>query len=248
MIHGARLPALHELCYTPLISIARVYVEEYVPNSTSQVDIDAATDALARLLTQSCSYSEAADACLHHVNTTEPARRIQDIINIASGCRPELHPTAPKLSKRCRLWNSDEDVRLLAGLLRYGVGDWRSISDFVGNGKSPSQCSQRWTRALNPCLSKDQWTEEEDEELWDGVQTHGQHSWAKVARQVQSRSDVQCRYRYDLLKKMRKFPRHPKVCPEPLRLMETSSELLMAELMPPLIFRQQCHDIRHPDR
>jgi hypothetical protein len=237
---------LHDLCYTPLINIARMYVEECVPDSTSQDDIDSATDALSRLLTRSCPYSEAADACMHYVKTTEPARRIQTIVNIASGCRGDVVPMPRKLSKRCRLWNSDEDARLLAGLLRYGVGDWKSISEFVGNGKSPSQCSQRWSRALNPCLSKDGWTEEEDEELWDGVQTHGQHSWAKVARKVQSRSDVQCRYRYDQLKKLKKFPDRTKIVAEPLRLMATSSELLMAELIPPLILHKSIRRIPVP--
>jgi hypothetical protein len=216
-----------------------MYVEESVSNSIPITAITSATDSLSRLIAGTCSYPEAVNVCLTEINTAEPARRIQTILNIASGSRSESALIPRGLSKRCRSWSQDNDVRLLAGLFRYGLGDWKNIAEFVGAGKTGSQCSQRWSRALNPALSKEQWTEEEDGDLWDGVITHGQHSWAKVAKRVQSRSDVQCRYRFDQLKKMKKFEQRTKVVGTPLRLLESSVQLSAAELIPPLVMRNR---------
>jgi hypothetical protein len=218
-----------------------MYVEESSDASTPLSAIADATSAIARLISGDGSFPEAVNACLMHIGNSEPARKIQSIVNIASGIPTGTEPPGipRKLSKRCRLWNPDDDARLLAALLRYGVGDWKRIAEFVGSGKTGSQCSQRWSRALNPSLSKEQWTEEEDGDLWDGVMTHGQHSWAKVAKRVQSRSDVQCRYRFDQLKRMKKFPDRPKVVREPLRLLTDPSQFSLVERIPPLIIRAE---------
>lgn len=100
------------------------------------------------------------------------------------------------------LWRQEEDILLLAAIHRYGLGDWKSISHFVGNGRTRSQCSQRWGRALDPKIAKIPWSKEEDDNLLKLVQEFGPHTWAKIARNMSSRSDVQCRYRYiQLMKK-----------------------------------------------
>jgi hypothetical protein len=222
----------------PFVKIARLFVEETANDSISNSALSSATTALVRLILRECTYADAVDVCLSTLNTDEPARRVHAILNLAYGGPSESITIPRQLSKRCRLWSTSDDARLLAGLMRYGPRDWKRIAEFVGNGKTGSQCSQRWSRALNPELSKEQWTEEEDEELWDGVQTHGQHSWAKVAQRVRSRSDVQCRYRYDQLKRMRKGRQRRKIVKATLRLLEDPFELDVAELIPPLIDRK----------
>jgi hypothetical protein len=229
------------------VKVARFYVEEASSPSVSAASIDAATEVLSLLISRRCTYSEASNQCQIHINSDRPARQIQSILNIADGVGSDPPPIPRHLTKRCRLWAPGDDVRLLAGLVKYGVGDWKNIAEFVGNGKTGSQCSQRWTRALNPELSKDQWTEEEDGDLWDGVQTHGQHSWARVAKHVRSRSDVQCRYRYDQLKRMKKFRGNQKVVDVPVRLIEDPFDFAMAELMPPLIDRKHTERIKFQD-
>jgi hypothetical protein len=232
------MTASEEPACNPLFKIAQLYVEEAAPASAPPSAVAAATDVLVRLLSGSCTYAEAAAECLSQINNSEPAHQIEAILQIAAGSTAESPQIPRQLSKRCRLWNHIDDSRLLAGILRYGIGDWKRIAEFVGNSKSGSQCSQRWSRALNPSLSKEQGTEEEDEELWGGVQTHGQHSWAKVARQVRSRSDVQCRYRYDQLRRMKKLPEPQKIVSVPLTLIDDPFQLAMEDLIPPLIVRK----------
>jgi hypothetical protein len=101
--------------------------------------------------------------------------------------------------KRTQSWTSQEDIRLLAGVHRFGATsscNWSVVAQFVGNGRTRSQCSQRWIRVLDPRISKDQWTPEQDERLVELVSQLGEKAWMKVAASLGNRSDVQCRYHY----------------------------------------------------
>jgi hypothetical protein len=222
--------------FSPLIKIGLMYVEEAAGDTGELRGIGEAGDAISRLICGTCPYAEVAGICHACVGTSMPAHRVQTIINIGCGCRGDPPPIPRRLSKRFRLWNHTDDIRLLAGLWRYGIGDWKRISQFVGNGKTSAQCSQRWSRALNPALSKEPWTEDEDRALLEFVGEYGEHSWARVAKQVGSRSDVQCRYRFELLQKMKKESERRG---KPLRLVNDPFQLSDAELMPPLILREQ---------
>lgn len=64
--------------------------------------------------------------------------------------------------KRTNLWSITEDNRLIAGVIRYGFNNWKTISQFVGNNRTSSQCSQKWRRTINPTISKSTWPVEED--------------------------------------------------------------------------------------
>ena len=103
--------------------------------------------------------------------------------------------------KRVRPWTSVEDNLLTQAVKLYGE-QWTKISMYVGNGRTRSQCSQRWMRCLNPEISRDAWKPEEDAKLLDRVKVEGTKAWAKVASQLPNRTDVQCRYRYYLLQKL----------------------------------------------
>lgn len=98
--------------------------------------------------------------------------------------------------KRKKILESREDIRLIAGVLRYGSEKWSDISNFVGNSRTASQCSQRWRRSLNPRVSKDKWSSDEECLLFQYVQQYGSNSWAKISSLLGTRSDVQCRYHY----------------------------------------------------
>ncbi|KAK8833738.1 hypothetical protein M9Y10_028365 [Tritrichomonas musculus] len=98
--------------------------------------------------------------------------------------------------KKRKLWTEIEDIRLVAGVIRYGNTNWKIISDFVGNGRTRVQCCQRWQRTLNPSISKFFWTPEEENNLIDLVHKYGNQSWSKIASQLGNRSDVQCRYHF----------------------------------------------------
>ena len=103
--------------------------------------------------------------------------------------------------KKSRPWSNIEDIRLLAGILRYGLENWSTVAMFVGNDRSRAQCSQRWSRGLNPRISKDTWSSEEDNLLLNLIQQYGDKSWTKIASMIGNRSDVQCRYHYHQINK-----------------------------------------------
>lgn len=107
-------------------------------------------------------------------------------------------PAAPQTQHRQRSspWTAEEDDRLLAGIYHFGLSDWQRVSNFVGNGRSRAQCGQRWLRCLDPNMKKDKWSPEEDQQLLRLVQSYGPHSWSKISKEMVSRTDVQCRYRY----------------------------------------------------
>lgn len=98
--------------------------------------------------------------------------------------------------RKTRSWSPQEDTRLLAGIYKYGVDNWTTISTFIGNGRTRAQCCQRWTRGLNPRVSKNLWSYEEDLKLVHLVYLYGDKSWTKIASMMGNRSDVQCRYHY----------------------------------------------------
>jgi hypothetical protein len=100
-----------------------------------------------------------------------------------------------------RSWTGAEDLRLLSGILRSGIDDWSRIAAFVGSGRSKSQCHQRWTRGLDPRIIKETWTPQQDELLLMLVALYGQKGWTRISIGLGNRCDVQCRYRYNVLKK-----------------------------------------------
>jgi hypothetical protein len=151
------------------------------------------------------------DASLRYRELRESARPLDLLRDIRSV--PERALPAPPLRpgrflglhERNRAWTHDEDLRLLAAIYRFGTDDWERVSAFVGSGRSKSQCHQRWTRGLDPRIVKATWTAEQDEQLLMLVALYGEKCWTRVAVGVGNRCDVQCRYRYNILKKLEGF-------------------------------------------
>ena len=114
---------------------------------------------------------------------------------------PYNPPEAPEHKTRTKAhnWTPSEDRRLIQAVEVVGTKNWSKIAQLVGNGRTRSQCSQRWSRCLDPQISREKWTKEEDKKLLNLVKIHGTRSWVKVAEQLEHRSDVQCRYHYKML-------------------------------------------------
>lgn len=106
-----------------------------------------------------------------------------------------------KNRKKTRSWTNEEDQRLLMGVHLYGLENWTLVAQFVGNGRTRSMCSQRWIRVLDPKISKNHWSEEEDQQLLQMIKLYGEKSWMKIATKLGNRSDVQCRYHYQQLQR-----------------------------------------------
>lgn len=111
-------------------------------------------------------------------------------------------PIKYRYCKLPRHWSQKEDIRLLAGVLINGDTDWNVISDFVGMGRNRPMCNQRWSRTLNPKIRKDSWSIDEEELLSKLVdEEEGMISWTRIAHKLKFRTDVQCRYHYEQMRK-----------------------------------------------
>ncbi|EAY00241.1 Myb-like DNA-binding domain containing protein [Trichomonas vaginalis G3] len=106
--------------------------------------------------------------------------------------------------KKSSPWTEIEDLRLVAAIFRYGAKDWRQIAEFVGNDRSSSQCNQRWCRAIDPNISHTPWSSEEDAQLLRAVEILGNKNWCQVAKIMNRRTDLQCRYRYQQITRKNK--------------------------------------------
>ena len=184
--------------------------------------------AMSSYLGQQSSYEQALQVFMSVLGRSEPLDKLRDIVeqpddppNHSANSSPSdtLSEDDQLLTngfssssarKKTRSWTLQEDTRLLAGIYRFGADNWTTISVYVGNGRTRAQCCQRWTRGLNPRISKNLWSYEEDMKLVHLVHTYGDKSWTRIASMMGNRSDVQCRYHYHqvmrdmppLLKKM----------------------------------------------
>jgi hypothetical protein len=188
---AAGITAIAELTFSRLSAIVPSKAPEGAP-------------ALLQTLTKYISGDLSFDECRHFFLTTiqqdEAVVRLRDILLVSDEPMPD-RSNAPSnsvqaLRRSMRPWIPAEDNRLLAGILRFGLENWQSIAEFVGNGRSRAQCSQRWTRGLNPRISKKPWSAEEERRLLELVDRYGQKNWARIASIFGNRCDVQCRYHY----------------------------------------------------
>ena len=153
-------------------------------------------------------YPEASRLLVQYLGDTSILDRISTIMQTPEQPLPVLSnpgPGARNARAKTRPWTPYEDQRLLAGLHRYGFSDWTTIARFVGNGRSKSQCSQRWNRGLDPAINKAQWSAEEENILLQMIALYGDKCWTKIAYELGNRSDVQCRYHYKQMLREDKF-------------------------------------------
>jgi hypothetical protein len=108
--------------------------------------------------------------------------------------------------RKPRPWSPAEDDRLLAAIHRFGVDNWASVANFVGGGRQRAQCSQRWFRGLDPRISKNQWSAEDELRLLHLVREKGSRRWTMIAAAMGNRSDVQCRYHFFQMQRERRMP------------------------------------------
>eukprot|EP00002_Diphylleia_rotans_P034306 TRINITY_DN7359_c0_g1_i1.p1 TRINITY_DN7359_c0_g1~~TRINITY_DN7359_c0_g1_i1.p1 ORF type:complete len:586 (-),score=101.86 TRINITY_DN7359_c0_g1_i1:244-2001(-) len=98
-------------------------------------------------------------------------------------------------------WTAEED----AAIVKVGIeaGSWKALSaKIMASGtrdcekKTPKQCSQRFSRVLDPSIHKGSWTADEDARLDAAVLRYGPVAWVRIAADVGRRTDIQCRTRY----------------------------------------------------
>jgi hypothetical protein len=110
------------------------------------------------------TFTECVESTKEITGTSQPVERVREILTVSNAPIPfaqasHRSPAGDALTRRRhRSWTAPEDTRLLAAIYRFGANDWKSVSEFVGNGRTRGQCSQRWLRGLDPKLSRCQWS------------------------------------------------------------------------------------------
>ncbi|OHT14537.1 Myb-like DNA-binding domain containing protein [Tritrichomonas foetus] len=200
---------------SPLVDVAMSYISEInseimeTPNNHVVEELRLAFDGYINKMRPR---KEIVELLMKTIDTISPLERIESILKLGDIPAPPPPPTVAlydasgndsegKNRKKTRSWTTEEDMRLLMGVHLYGLENWTLVSQFVGNGRTRSMCSQRWIRVLDPRISKNHWTEEEDQNLLQMVKLYGEKSWMKIATKLGNRSDVQCRYHYQQLQR-----------------------------------------------
>ena len=62
---------------------------------------------------------------------------------------------------RRMVWSASEDLRLSGLVDQYGAKQWSLIAQHMP-GRIGKQCRERWHNHLNPEVTKESWTAEED--------------------------------------------------------------------------------------
>ena len=187
-----------------LFDVGITYIEESVDNCPTQ-NLHAASQVLLSFLKKQISYEEAQMQFQRLIGNTTAIDKIYAIVTLPDepiptfSPPPESSPQNPR--QKSRTWTAAEDQRLLAGIYKFGFESWNPVANYVGNGRTRSQCSQRWARGLNPKISKCAWNAEEEAKLVKLVAQYGDKSWTRIASELGNRSDVQCRYKFQQIKK-----------------------------------------------
>jgi hypothetical protein len=188
----------------PLIDVGLSYLlSDPAAALLTREAVDLARSQIAKFLAGEIAYPDARASMQAVTGTVSCIDRLFEIIALpdtplttfVADMRRSHEPSA-STRRKTRPWSPQEDCRLLAGIHRFGLEKWPSVARFVGNARTRSQCSQRWVRGLDPRISKDQWTKDEERALVNLVDKYGQKSWMRIASELGNRADVQCRYRY----------------------------------------------------
>ena len=91
-------------------------------------------------------------------------------------------------------WNEQEDEILRKMIEQHGARNWNLIARSIP-GRNGKQCRERWAIFLDPSVSKEQWTKEEDNILRNCQAKFG-NKWAFFMNHLPGRSCVAIRNRW----------------------------------------------------
>ncbi|OHT02573.1 hypothetical protein TRFO_30236 [Tritrichomonas foetus] len=111
------------------------------------------------------------------------------------------HPRSSRLagpSSRKVKFTKAEDQKLFMLVQEYSDNDWKVIAEHL-QPRTPRQCRERWTNYVNPKLSQDPWTQEEDMMLIEKHREYGNH-WKIIERYFVNRSKNNIKHRLATIK------------------------------------------------
>jgi hypothetical protein len=111
-----------------------------------------------------------------------------------------LSPSVDRANGRADRWTTVEDSNLMEAVQMHYGKDWAAITALVP-GRTTMQCRNRWHVSLKHSVDgatrrTGKWTSEEDINLKDLVDTHGNNNWDEIATLVSGRTKRRCRSRW----------------------------------------------------
>jgi hypothetical protein len=184
---------------SPLVEVAMAFVRVAAPHFDDEALLESIRDSFASFLSNDLPREHLAAILEQHVGSTQPLERIETILQVPADPPPHVASAPdsnPGLRKKPRPWCVNEDNRLFAGIHWFGLENWGHVAKFVGPNRTRAQCAQRWVRGLDPRISKDQWSSEDEVKLITLMREKGCRIWTAIAAGMGNRSDVQCRYHF----------------------------------------------------
>lgn len=181
--------------------IYNVVYQEFIENNLKHSDVDTAyvSSLIMECIHNPSQITKLENYSVAKLKNTQFVKTLSDILMTRDAPIPKLDK-AVELNennrRKTRPWKREEDYRLYMGVYLYGVENWFSVSKFVGNGRNRSQCNQRWSRGLDPRISKQPWSIDEERLLRRMVDQYGVRAWTRISSEFDNRSDVQCRYKW----------------------------------------------------
>jgi hypothetical protein len=97
-------------------------------------------------------------------------------------------------------WTDEEDELLKRMVLDHGAKGWNYIASQLP-GRVGKQCRERWHNHLDPVITKEKWTLEEDKKLMALFLKYGK-KWSLIARHMHGRTDNTIKNRFNSALKM----------------------------------------------
>ena len=86
-----------------------------------------------------------------------------------------------------KIWKKEEDETLIRLIELHGPNRWSFIAQGI-DGRQGKQCRERWFNHLNPEISKEQWSEQEEWILCLLHKLYG-NKWAVLTQLIKGRTD-----------------------------------------------------------
>ncbi|KAK8651665.1 hypothetical protein V6N13_141253 [Hibiscus sabdariffa] len=87
-----------------------------------------------------------------------------------------------------RTWTPDEDHKLTAYIMRYGICNWNKMPKFAGLQRSGKSCRLRWMNYLRPNVRRGNFSREEEETIIHLQKKLG-NRWSAIAARLPYRTD-----------------------------------------------------------